>query len=87
MYVDEALNTPVDILYVDLSRAIDYSNYLDSSIDHNTITIVRLKQPTVTTLLPSFIKNNYDNYLTDNLKLGDWGEEHKYDSEYYLVFY
>lgn len=87
VYEDGALNTAVDILYVDLTTSYDYSNYLDDCIDENTVTIIKLKQPTVSGLLPDFIKNNYDNFYTDSIRFGDWETEHKYNSEYYLVFY
>lgn len=87
VHEDGALNTAVDILYVDLTTTHDYANYLDDCIDENTVTIIKLKQPTVSGLLPDFIKNNYDNFYTDCIKFGDWEEVHKHNSEYYLVFY
>ena len=86
-YDDGCLNAPVDVLYVDISRNFDYLNYLDEVIDENTITILKFKQPVVTGLLPDFIKRKYDNYMEDCIKFGDWNQEHKYNSEYYLVFY
>lgn len=86
-YEDGCLNAPVDVLYVDLSRNFDYLNYLDDVIDENTITILKFKQPIVSGMLPTFIKRKYDNYLEDCFRFGDWNKEHKYNSEYYLVFY
>ena len=80
------LNAPVDVLYVDLSRQFDYLNYLDDVIDENTVTILRFRYPVVTGNLPSFIKNKYQ-YLTNCLKFGDWDEDNKHDSEYFLMFY
>ena len=81
------LNAPVDVLYVDLSRQFDYLNYLDDVIDENTVTILKFKQPIVSALLPDFIKRKYTDYMDDCYRFGDWGKEHKYNSEYYLVFY
>ena len=86
-YEDGCLNSPVDVLYIDLSRNFDYQNYLDEVIDENTITILKFKQPVVTGLLPDFIKRKYTNYMEDCFRFGDWNLEHKYNSEYYLVFY
>lgn len=87
-YEDGCLNAPVDVLYVDLGRNFDYLDYLDELIDENTITILKFKQPIVSSLLPSFIKRKYDNYMEDCSRFGDWGKEHRYNaSEYFLVFY
>lgn len=85
-YEDGCFNSPVDVLYVDLSRSLDYSNYFDEVIDENTVTILRFKNPVVSGLLPTFIKNKY-NYTEDCFKFGDWDSEQKYNSEYFLVFY
>lgn len=74
------------MLYVDISKNFDYLNYLDDVIDENTITILKYKQPVVPGMLPSFIKNNYENYTEDCFRFGDWDNVHKYNSEYYLVF-
>ena len=59
VYEDGALNAPVDVLYVDLSRNTEHYNYFDDVIDENTITILRFRYPVVTGNLPSFIKNKY----------------------------
>ncbi len=86
VYEDEALNSPVDVLYIDLSRSTDHLNYFDQVIDENTITILRFRYPIVTGSLPSFIKNKYQ-YSTNCLKFGDWEEDNRHDSEYFLMFY
>lgn len=85
VYEDGCLNSAVDVLYVDLSRNLDYFDYFDEVIDDNTITIIRLRNPVITEAFPQFIKNNYE--VTNCLKFGDWNSEHKYNSEYFLVFY
>ena len=86
VYEDGCFNSPVDVLYIDLSRNYDFLNYLDEVISENTITILRFKTPIVSGLLPSFIKNKY-NYMEDCIRFGDWHSEHKYNSEYFLAFY
>lgn len=86
VYEDEALNSPVDVLYIDLSRNVDHYNYFDDVIDENTITILRFRHPVATGSLPSFIKNKYQ-YMTNCLKFGNWDEVNKHDSEYFLMFY
>ena len=86
VYEDGCLNSPVDVLYLDLSRSFDYLNYFDEIIGDNTVTILRLRNPIVTGMLPQFIKDNYD-YNENCFKFGDWDSDHKYNSEYFLVFY
>ena len=86
VHEDSSLNSPVDVLYVDLSRSFDYLTYLDDVINDNTITILKYKRPIIEAQLPSFIKRKYDNYHQSFVKFGDWGSEDKYNSEYYLVF-
>lgn len=86
VHEDGALNAPVDVLYIDLSRNTEHYNYFDDVIDENTVTILRFRYPVVTGNLPSFIKNKYQ-YLTNCLKFGDWDEDNKHDSEYFLMFY
>ena len=87
VHEDGALNAPVDVLYIDLSRNTEHYNYFDDVIDENTVTILKFKQPIVSALLPDFIKRKYTDYMDDCYRFGDWGKEHKYNSEYYLVFY
>lgn len=86
VYEDGALNAPVDVLYIDLSRNVEHYDYFDDVIDENTVTILRFRYPIVTGSLPSFIKNKY-RYMTNCLKFGDWDTDNKHDSEYFLMFY
>lgn len=88
VYEDGALNSPVDVLYIDLGKNRKYENYFDDVIGDNTITIIRFSIPIVTGMFPDFIKRKYKNYSKDCLKFGDWDLPHLYNnSNYYLVFY
>ena len=87
VYEDEALNSPVDVLYVDLNRSFDYLGYLDDVIDENTVTILKYKNPVINAQLPSFIKRKYPDYEKHIAYFGDWGVDYKYNSEYYLVIH
>lgn len=79
-YEDESLNSPVDVVYIDMTSQINVEHYLDGSIDENTLIIVKLKNP-VEAILPPSLKKYKDNYYY----IGDWEEKQKYDSQYYLV--
>jgi len=79
-YEDGSLNSPVDVVYIDMTSQINIDNYLDDSIDENTLIIVKLKNPTDVSL-PASLKKYKDNYYY----IGDWEEKHRHDSQYYLV--
>ncbi len=79
-YEDGSLNSPVDVVYMDMTSQINVENYLDDSIDENTLIIVKLKNPVETSLPPS-LKKYKENYYY----IGDWGEKQRHDSQYYLV--
>ena len=77
---DGSLNCPVDVIYIDTTSQINVENYLEDSIDENTLIIVKLKNP-VESLLPAVLKKYKENFYY----IGDWGEKQKHDSQYYLV--
>lgn len=79
-YEDESLNSPVDVVYIDMTSQINVEHYLDGSIDENTLIIVKLKNP-VEAILPPSLKKYKDNYYY----IGDWEEKQRHDSQYYLV--
>ena len=59
-YEDESLNSPVDVIYIDMTSQINIEHYLDDSIDENTLIIVKLKNP-VEAILPTSLKKYKDN--------------------------
>ena len=79
-YEDCSLNSPADVVYIDMTSQLNIDHYLDDSIDENTLVIVKLKNP-VETLLPTSLKKYKDNFLY----IGDWDQQQKHDSQYYLV--
>lgn len=85
VYEDCALNSPVDVLYIDLSRSFDYLNYLDEVIDENTVIILKYKNNIFESQLPDFIKRLHPDLDNSIIKFGDWDSDHKYNSEYYLL--
>ena len=88
IYEDESLNSPVDVLYLDLGRNKKFHNYLDKSIDDNTVTILRYSIPVIDAMIPDFIKRKYPNYRNDYLKFGNWDDKYVYNnSEYFLMFF
>lgn len=80
VYEDESLNSPVDVIYIDMTSQLQIDEYLDDSIDENTLIIVKLKNP-VESILPPSLKKYKDNYYY----IGDWDKDQKYDSQYYLI--
>lgn len=87
-YMDGALNSPVDVLYLDLSTSKKFTNQFENVISDNTITILRYSSPMSICGVPDFIKTKYTNYMTDCIQIGDYDKEHHYhNSSYYLVFF
>lgn len=77
---DGSLNTPVDVLYLDMTSQVLLEDYLVDTIDENTLIIVKIKNP-VEALVPSILKKDKDILF----QFGDWGKPHKHDSQYYLA--
>ena len=81
LYLDDALNAPVDVLYLDVTTRLNCENFLDDVITDETLVILKIKQPNDTNVpaLPRLKGKNV-------LKFGDWDNEHTAESNYFLVF-
>lgn len=80
VYDDYSLNVPVDVLYIDLTSYINIDKYLEQTIDENTLVVFKLKNQEPVEIPPYFKK-----YKDTCYRLGDWDEDHKHDSQYFLI--
>lgn len=80
VYEDEALNSPVDVLYIDLTSQLKLENYLQDTINEDTLIIVKVKGPEE--VIPACLKQGKDAFYF----LGPWEQKNKDPlSEYYVV--
>lgn len=80
VYDDHSLNSPVDVIYIDITSTYLYEEYLKDSISDNTVMIFKMKYPTEA-LLPLSYKSKFQY----SYKFGDWENEPNINSEYYLL--
>lgn len=81
LYLDEALTSPVDVLYMDVTTRLNCENYLENIITDETLVVIKIKHPNDTNVpaIPQLQGKNA-------LKFGDWDEPYTMDSNFFLMF-
>ena len=80
MYQDGALNSAVDVLYIDITSSYKFIPYIEELVSENTIVIFKIKTPTET-LIPNFFTEKYEHCY----RFGDWDKEPHLESEYFMM--
>lgn len=79
-HLDEALNAPVDVIYIDLTSMLSIGDTLVESISDNTLVIFKIRGELALEAVPSYITNNKQLVISGNLS------SKKHDAEAYALF-